>query len=740
MRINLIAVHYGDINKKNIIGFRFLDSESGQVIDQPYTNVVSALKLGTQIIGLGLNNGSVIGTNGSLDRYPALISDRLINNGIVILNSIDDYGYRICNFKGTTMEITSAKLVSYANKMGISNGKLVTKDNKQYISAINGTYINVELKNSDSLYKEISNIRTNKQYADTLKKELIKKIQDTPDRDVRLPKVITGLKADNSRLKDFDEATGMTVEQKMAFVLMALRVARPFYYSILNILKRIEANEKDDVDTMAVTLDSLYFSPQFVLDTSLTDLLFIVIHEICHIAMRHRSRQGARDHDLWNVACDYFINKCIAEEFGLAEQGDLKDVVNTTKSIAQYKISLPTFVLYNSAINTKVDTPEKIYEELKSSMNSQDNQDSQGSQGSQGNQDGQDGQDGQGSQRNENKDDSNESDKNQDNAQGDSNETSELDEFSNGNNPNNTDKNDESSNYNESDSNESDNSEESDKGSTESASNTKSGNGRNGKPSRLAGKEFRGQKIPDIKPDMVDDAKTLGESQEKIEQIQESIVKRAVIQYKQSHSFGGPSAGLVERLVEKSLAPKVNWRTLIKNKLTLASQKINTFAAPDKRFRSRGMIMPGPKAIDNDSLDNVKLCIDTSGSITDKELGIALSQIEQLFKAYHVKAELLYWDTDIRAVYGFKDIKELLTKKPKGGGGTDVNCVFEYFETNRDYKIGKKKKPSIIIIFTDGYFGDVHSKYKKYRDTIWIIHDNDKFVAPFGTKAKFKND
>ena len=143
-------------------------------------------------------------------------------------------------------------------------------------------------------------------------------------------------------------------------------------------------------------------------------------------------------------------------------------------------------------------------------------------------------------------------------------------------------------------------------------------------------------------------------------------------------------------LCRRCIAPRINWRSLIKNKLTLATQKITTYAKPDKRFLSRRRILPGPKQMENDQLDNVKVCIDTSGSIGDKELGIALAQIKQLLKVYKAKAELMYWDTQVRVCEPFNNVQELLKIMPGGGGGTDVNCVFEQFE-GRDYKIGKNK-------------------------------------------------
>ena len=256
----------------------------------------------------------------------------------------------------------------------------------------------------------------------------------------------------------------------------------------------------------------------------------------------------------------------------------------------------------------------------------------------------------------------------------------------------------------------------------------------------LEGKTFRGVKIEgDYANDLIKDSNT-PVSKEQAKQKSQAVLARAVTMAKKHIKNWSPNDGtLAERLVVEALAPKVNWRTLLKSQLTLASQKVNTFAAPDKRFRSRGMIMPGPKKLENDTLENIKICVDTSGSISNEDIGVALAQIEQLLKVFKAKAELLYWDTQVRVIYPFEKIDELLTKKPMGGGGTDPNCIFDYFETNREYKIGKKKKPEIILVFTDGYFGQLDSAYKKYKNTIWIVNNGvQDFKPPFGKVAPFK--
>jgi len=152
------------------------------------------------------------------------------------------------------------------------------------------------------------------------------------------------------------------------------------------------------------------------------------------------------------------------------------------------------------------------------------------------------------------------------------------------------------------------------------------------------------------------------------------------------------------------------------------------------------MILPGPKPLERDKLEGIKICVDTSGSISDEELSIAYNQIMQLLRTYKAEAELIYWDTAVRAKGNFKNRNELVRIKPAGGGGTDVSCVFDYLDSKEC-----KVKPSVIVVFTDGCFGtpDKTKWGRKYKDTIWVISGGEyqykEFKLPWGKKARFKN-
>lgn len=760
MKINLIAVHY-NIQNNEVEGFRLLDSDSGQVMDQPYASVYKVIASNAATItGIELDKSSnkLKGSNGAFNRYPCLYNNSCKNNSLVIIASIDDKGYRVCNYLGKCIDALSSYVIQFAVKNGIANGKVVEKDGRKYISAINGSYSNIVFNNSTLKgSKEAQRKMADRAYSDKMKQEIINHNRKYGSA-FKFPRVITGVANADSKLHEVDPDTGLTVEQKMANAMIAMKKTKPFYYSVYSCLKRVEAAKGDDVKTMCVSLDTLYFNSDFVLEKTSPELLFILIHEVSHIAMKHRVRENGRDHEVWNRACDYFINKQIADDFGLKELGDTaiakSRFSNSTESI-QFRITLPTDCLFNKNIDVDVDTPEKLYEELmKLAMQNQGNSNNGNDSNSENGNDNTTSGAGDAGDNEENSAEAgggNSSDGQQggsssngpslDDDEQSGEDKTDLEDFAGGKDPKEKEQNTNELQAPPKKSNKSNTkNDETGEPDGEDSSESGDGQGKKGKKAkgRLVGKEFRGQEIPDIEIDIVDDGKQRGMSKEQMQQSANALLSRAVTIHRQTHQFGGDNADWLERYVEKALAPKINWRSLLKNKLTVANQKINTFAAPDKRFRSRGMIMPGPKKLDNDSLDNVKICVDTSGSISPKDLGVALAQVEQLLKQFKAEAEMIYWDTRVRAIYPFKDVKELINKSPMGGGGTDANCIFEYFETDRDYKIGKKKKPTIIVVFTDGYFGTIEAKYSKYKDTIWVIHDNQGFKAPFGSKAQLK--
>lgn len=215
-------------------------------------------------------------------------------------------------------------------------------------------------------------------------------------------------------------------------------------------------------------------------------------------------------------------------------------------------------------------------------------------------------------------------------------------------------------------------------------------------------------------------------------------VKEILIRADTKCRMAGVGECHMQREVAKILAPKVDWKKLVKKYLIEEVSKTSSLSTPDKRMMYQDAIMPGFDGKDKTCLQRVKIGIDTSGSISAEDLGIFHAQIAQLLQKYKVGAEVLYWDSGIEGKGKFDNKQTFIKLKPMGGGGTSPECVFAYFESREC-----KEKPAFTIMFTDGFFScEPIKKYaKKYKDTIWVItpYGDNSFEAPFGKTVKFDN-
>lgn len=762
MKIHLIGVHYGNASKTDITGFRLLDSDSGQVMDQTYQAVFSVLAQGNvEIQGIKLDrHKGLVGSNGAFSRYPSFVVGKTAGQSVIIIGSYDNVGYKIANCNGQMADIKSEDLIrkSLGRECKIANGKVVDKDGSQFISAISGSYDNLgtsKIKRQSVKKKPVQPERKPVQVEKKHVQPEIKQVQvkkeskpvknktDISDNEkrraamttiLRNHRFVSELSSEDSLMKAVDPETGMTVEEKMNYAQVALRTLKPFYYSLYSGFNKKESDKKHGTKTLGVTLNTLYFNSEFVLKLPLEELVFTIIHELSHVAMRHRSREGKRDHKKFNYACDYYINREIALDFNLEPGVPVKaisaverktmtpeQIVRELGNKNRYTIKLPTWVLYNPDVDIEKDTPESIYDEIENppkdpkQNNENDNK----------NDDSND----EGDNSNDNSSDSS-SDNDSDNGNGESSEDEDDGQDGNGESPEDEDDEQEGN----------DSGTGSEDGDSEDEEN---GSGDLGDEDNAEGDKvtFRGttQSVPE--DDMVDDEETAGMSDETIEQKEKGVLKAAIQRHKLSgHNFGGESGDWVERYVEKALAPKVNWVALVRNYLTVSQQKTMSYSSPDRRFLSRNKIFPGPRKIEPDTLGDVKFCIDTSGSISDTDLGVVFNQMQQLLRKFNAKAEVIYWDTQIRSIQPFENIRELVKTKPVGGGGTDANCIFRYFEEDKQYKLRMRPQPTLIVIFTDGFIPQVDTKHRKYRNTIWVVNGDyyEKFNAPFGKKAKLK--
>jgi predicted metal-dependent peptidase len=203
-------------------------------------------------------------------------------------------------------------------------------------------------------------------------------------------------------------------------------------------------------------------------------------------------------------------------------------------------------------------------------------------------------------------------------------------------------------------------------------------------------------------------------------------MKQAIIQAAQSAEAGTLPKG-VERLIRDATEPVMPWRELIQTNLTSAIRNDYSWMRPSRRSWHMDAIMPGMTP--GEEID-VVVSLDMSGSISDKQATAFLGEIAGMMNSFDgYKVHVFCFDTDTYNPQDFdsENMDSIQEYEPKGGGGTDFDCIFDYLKQNAI-------EPKRLIVFTDGYpcgsWGD-----PDYCDTTWIIHGDKNPNPPFGTYA-----
>lgn len=78
----------------------------------------------------------------------------------------------------------------------------------------------------------------------------------------------------------------------------------------------------ENCETAATDGRRIFFGPKFLDELNDSELDFIMMHEILHVVLQHCLRQGDRDNEQFNIACDIVVNSNIL----LSENMNLKSI------------------------------------------------------------------------------------------------------------------------------------------------------------------------------------------------------------------------------------------------------------------------------------------------------------------------------------------------------------------------------------------------------------------------------
>jgi len=220
-------------------------------------------------------------------------------------------------------------------------------------------------------------------------------------------------------------------------------------------------------------------------------------------------------------------------------------------------------------------------------------------------------------------------------------------------------------------------------------------------------------------------------SAEERQKIKDEIKEAVLAAASASDGAGNLPAG-VKRIIEDMTAPKMNWRELLRMQLESTIKSDYTWMRNSRRGWHMDAVMPGMKL---DPMIDIAVSIDASGSMGDQMLRDFLGEVAGIMEQFpNYRIHVLSFDTRIYNPQQFdsENLDDITGYEIAGGGGTDFDCVFDYFKAN-------EIEPKRHIMFTDGYpngsWGD-----EQYCDTVFIIHGSKTIVPPFGQYAYYEEE
>lgn len=203
-------------------------------------------------------------------------------------------------------------------------------------------------------------------------------------------------------------------------------------------------------------------------------------------------------------------------------------------------------------------------------------------------------------------------------------------------------------------------------------------------------------------------------------------------------SIRGPSntRGLMprfaKRILEELKKPQTDWRVIL-NDFIQEEVVDYSFSPPDRRFDDNPFFLPDFNGKD-DMVENILFMIDTSGSMSDKMITAAYSEIKGAIDQFDGKLSgwLGFFDAAIIEPKPFANEEEFKIIRPAGGGGTDFQIIFEYV-----HKHMSDKPPASIIILTDGFAPFPQEKLAGGIPVLWLLN-NDTVNPPWGKVARIK--
>lgn len=173
---------------------------------------------------------------------------------------------------------------------------------------------------------------------------------------------------------------------------------------------------------------------------------------------------------------------------------------------------------------------------------------------------------------------------------------------------------------------------------------------------------------------------------------------------------------------------KIDWRALLREWLQDRIRSDWSLWPYSKKHIHRGFMLP---SVGVEAPGHLVFAIDTSGSMSDDDLGKAVSELRAYRETFPCRLTVIQADAAVHSVETFEELDG--TEIPKrmpiiGRGGTDFRPVFSWVD---------EFAPSAIVVFVTDGFG-TFPKHQAGSHVIWLLVGNhiQLGLLPFGESAR----
>ncbi|WP_177975891.1 DUF2201 family putative metallopeptidase [uncultured Eubacterium sp.] len=193
----------------------------------------------------------------------------------------------------------------------------------------------------------------------------------------------------------------------------------------------------------------------------------------------------------------------------------------------------------------------------------------------------------------------------------------------------------------------------------------------------------------------------------------------------------GDSTGMPQqvRTIVQDIARRsgLNWKQLLHDFLQSDTYDYN-FLPPDRRYAFSDFYLPAYNMDEeHQTADDIWVCIDTSGSVTEEELTCTMAEILDAMRQAGLKGRISFFDSNITEPEPFEFENDLKNLTAQGGGGTSFHIIFRYLKEKLYPDL-----PRAILIFTDGYARFPEQKAALDVPVLWLICKGGNADVPWG--------